>query len=299
MIERSGPNGVAGMAHRFDLQLLLNILHCDFDIPIQAPKMFSEVCFACVDGGIGRFDRSTLSQQTLMELFLFGLENSDEICGNRDAPDEMCEWNGVTCSNGEVERINWSYDHNFDAGTLRFEVLPESLKEIDMTKCAIAGTIDLGELPESIEYLSLYINHLSGSLNLASVPTAMRDLILAKNRFSGEISLECLPQGIRNVSVGANQLIGTICLTSLPPMLENLFLAENRFTGTLDLTRLPASLENIQLSGNMFSGTVDVIQLPKNLQVVNVEDNNLTGTVQMPHEILFAFSGNEDLIAKW
>ena len=36
-------------------------------------KVYAAVSFACADDGIGKCDRSTLSQQDLMELFIFGL----------------------------------------------------------------------------------------------------------------------------------------------------------------------------------------------------------------------------------
>ena len=52
------------------------------------------VFFACVDDGIGEFDRSMLCQEELMELFIFGLNKPEKICGNRDDPDDVCEWTG-------------------------------------------------------------------------------------------------------------------------------------------------------------------------------------------------------------
>ena len=73
--------------------------------------------FVAYDDGIGRVDRSTLPQQTLMELFIFGLNEPEEICRSRDDPADVCEWEGVNCNaDGEVAEFEWNNEHQ--AGTL-------------------------------------------------------------------------------------------------------------------------------------------------------------------------------------
>ena len=57
-------------------------------------NVYATVYFTCADDGIGRFDRSTASQQSLMELFIFGLNEPEKICGNQDDPADVCEWKG-------------------------------------------------------------------------------------------------------------------------------------------------------------------------------------------------------------
>ena len=69
----------------FRLQLLLTYYLVNISFNIHAG-----VFIACADPGMGRFDRSTLSQQSLMELFIFGLDRADTICGRRDDPVEVC-----------------------------------------------------------------------------------------------------------------------------------------------------------------------------------------------------------------
>ena len=93
------------------------------------------VYFTCADDGIGRFDRSMLSQQSLMELFLFGLAKPEKICRHRDDAADVCEWKGVKCNaDGEVERFLWISKKEDGTGTLGFEFLPWSMKTVDVHK---------------------------------------------------------------------------------------------------------------------------------------------------------------------
>ena len=45
------------------------------NLSISASHMFATALFAWSDDGIGRFVRSMLSQQDLMELFIFGMND--------------------------------------------------------------------------------------------------------------------------------------------------------------------------------------------------------------------------------
>ena len=150
-------------------------------------KMYAAVYFTCADDGIGRFDRSMLSQQDLMELFILGLNEPERICGSRDDSDDLCEWEGVTCNaDGEVEDFKWSCKQQH--GTLGFEFLPRSMKSLHMFLNALSGTIQLADLPGRMEELSLLSNQLTGCLDLDRLPAAFRTLNLYSNEFTGEIS---------------------------------------------------------------------------------------------------------------
>ena len=136
---------------------------------IMLSNAYVGVYFACADDGIGRFDRSTVSQQDLMELFIFGLNEPEKICGSREDPDDVCEWTGVKCyaddvcewegvtcnADGEVEEFHWMCKNENGTGTLGFEFLPWSIKYMQMFYNALSGTIQLADLPGKIWYCLL------------------------------------------------------------------------------------------------------------------------------------------------
>ncbi|KNH05853.1 hypothetical protein XU18_3193 [Perkinsela sp. CCAP 1560/4] len=75
--------------------------------------MFKIAFVACADDAIGRFGTSMLSQQSLMELFIFGLDKVDDICGSRENPTDVCSWKGIKCNkDGDVEAFKWSFGAN-------------------------------------------------------------------------------------------------------------------------------------------------------------------------------------------
>ena len=109
-------------------------------------QMFAAFFIAC-DDGIGRVDRSTLPQHTLMELFIFGLNEPEKICGNRDDPDDVCEWEGVNCNvHGEVQEFQWINKKEDGTGTLGFEFLPCSMKSLQMWNNALSANPTKGHL---------------------------------------------------------------------------------------------------------------------------------------------------------
>ena len=170
-------------------------------------KMYAVVYFACADDGIGKFDRSMLSQQELMELFIFGLNEPDKICGSRDNPDDVCYWKAVICNaDGEVEHFWWANRDEDGTATVGFELLPCSMKTLRMWNNALSATIQLGNLPCKIEAVYLNDNQLTGSLDLDSLPATVQRLGLRGNKFTGEISLENLPKGLEYLSLDENQL---------------------------------------------------------------------------------------------
>ena len=231
---------------------------------------------ACADDGIGKFDTSMLSQQSLMELFIFGLDNVDRICGSRDDPREVCTWTGVTCNaDKEISELDCSFRGKDGTGSICLKFLPCSITYLCLYGGALSGTITLSDLPGGMEDISLESNQLSGSLDLHNLPASMREVFLGANIFTGEISLEHLPAGLESLNLEDNHLSGPICLTSLPPALRILDLHQNTFQGSLNVTRLPERLENLHLRKNSFCGEIDIRHLPTSLECLDVRNNRL------------------------
>ncbi|KNH03899.1 leucine-rich repeat protein [Perkinsela sp. CCAP 1560/4] len=205
--------------------------------------MFRTVFLSCADDGIGRFDTSMLSQQILMEIFIFALDNVEDICGSREKPTEVCTWKGIKCNDdGKVEAFGWAYRYADGTGTMDFKFLPRSMTRLNRPFNALSGKIDLADLAENMGYLRICSNELNGTLHLDDLHALMKKVICSKNAFTGEISLKRLPKCLNSLDLSIHKLKGTVCLTSLPPDLESLHLDRNTFEGSLDLTRLPQSL---------------------------------------------------------
>ncbi|KNH06871.1 hypothetical protein XU18_2344 [Perkinsela sp. CCAP 1560/4] len=137
--------------------------------------------FDTVDSSLGRVDHGSFSHQTLMEMVIEGITNTERICGEGDEPIDIHEWGGVTVEGGEVVEIEW-------------------------IKYYLKGSVHLGWLPSSVTKCVLVMNHLTGTLDLASLPTSMETLDLDYNAFTGSICLETLPAGMEHLDVSNNQL---------------------------------------------------------------------------------------------
>ena len=200
-----------------------------FSMHKMLSKLQAVVYFTCADDGIGPFDRSTASQQSLMELFIFGVNEPEKICGSREDPDDVCEWAGVECNaDGEVEEFHWVFQQEAGTDTLGFEFLPWSMKIVVMWNNALSGTIQLADLPGKTEGVYLSVNQLTGSLELDGLPATVRELDLSENEFIEEIFLGNLPKGLKSLALSDNRLSGTICLISGPPALEYLHLQKKQ-----------------------------------------------------------------------
>mmetsp|Transcript_20841 Transcript_20841/g.32518 ORF Transcript_20841/g.32518 Transcript_20841/m.32518 type:complete len:238 (-) Transcript_20841:32-745(-) len=205
-----------------------------------------------VDPSLGRIDKSTLSQETLMELLISQIVNKEVICGPEE--DLQRQWKEVTLNeNGEVLRIQWIY-YKLE-GTFHLEWLPPTATSVMVT----------------------YNSKLEGTIHLTSLPEPLIKLNLARNSFSGEIDLTRLPAKLERLYVNANQFCGTVCLTKLPSSLVSLYLSENQFFGPVDLTSLPEGLEDFRLHNNDFSGETDFLHLPENLRELHADHTKLSG----------------------
>ena len=187
--------------------------------------------FTTIDSSLGKVDKDSFPQQTLMEMALERTATKQRIYSNEST--EISQWNGVGINeNGEVMTIDW--------------------KEFNLR-----GEVRVDCLPNSVEYFSVSINYLLGSLDLTDLPRELHALDVSDNVYTGDICLTCLPPCLERLDVSRNQFGGSIDLTSLPPKLQVLNLSTNYFEGEIDCSRLPESLSMLNFSFNdCVSGTL-------------------------------------------
>mmetsp|Transcript_15807 Transcript_15807/g.24678 ORF Transcript_15807/g.24678 Transcript_15807/m.24678 type:complete len:225 (-) Transcript_15807:55-729(-) len=191
----------------------------------------------CKDISLGKVDKSTLSQQTLMELLIQDITNREILCGDVDDPSDISDWSGVTVSSkGEVKEIHWSYaayKGNKIYGHLAIEYLPGTVT------CLRAG-----------------YNALEGTLPLTDLPPEMDSLHAGNNKLSGTLNFEHLPNTLDMIHLFFNAFSGTISLVRLPPKMRYLIISNNPISGETDFSRLPESLMHFDVSRTDLSGTI-------------------------------------------
>ena len=94
---------------------------------------------------LGRLDYASLSTQTLMEIFIDGIENREVICGSIEEPADIDKWEG----------FEYTLEHPAEGVERHFKIQSSGLN--------LVGTIDLRWLPPTTNYLNVYDNELSGS----------------------------------------------------------------------------------------------------------------------------------------
>ena len=123
-----------------------------------------------------------------MELFVFGFDKAEDVCGGRDDPKEACTWKGVVCNDDvEVESFQWAYNYREGTGTIDFTFLPRTLKALYLPHNALNGKIKLADLPENMKSFLLYTNRLSGTLNLDTLPRLIQQVDLRQDTFTGDL----------------------------------------------------------------------------------------------------------------
>uniref|UniRef100_A0A7S4JIT1 Leucine-rich repeat protein n=1 Tax=Paramoeba aestuarina TaxID=180227 RepID=A0A7S4JIT1_9EUKA len=218
-------------------------------------------------------DRRSVSQQTLMEMFLEGIENKERICAKGDETEDLSEWKGVLLNEEqEVVEIDWEYfglearklTKKFPTGRNHFTKKPSSRKthkEIPFfsfspffLKDGSEKSFDLQWLPDTLRQLLISNNEIKATLDLKKLPTDLIYIDVRRNKFSGEVCLSILPRNLEIMSLSYNRLNGTIDLTSLPSRIRQLFLESNDFIGNIDFSHLPKSLNFLDISNTRLSG---------------------------------------------
>jgi len=148
------------------------------------------------DPALGKVDKSTLSQQTLMELLVAKMESETPIWGSDWNPTIVPAWAKVE---HEIIKIDWF--HCELSGSLPIEWLPLSVVYFSVLWNILTGTIDLTCLPDGLVTLTLSSNSFFGYIDLISLPSGLKDLSLNNNNFSCEANFDHLPSSIEHLSV--------------------------------------------------------------------------------------------------
>jgi len=248
------------------------------------------------DPSLGKIDKSTISQQTHMELLIEHITNKKRIQGLEDAgsgsesggehgaKEDSCDitlWTGLTFdASGNITEINWT-GYKIE-GSLSLKWLPISVHSLRVFMNRLSQSIDWAVLPEGIQSLIFAANALFGEVTWDYLPRRLVRMFLDRNKLSGSIHLENLPETLMHLNIGYNSFTGTVCLTKLPQSLGTLYICGNRLSGTIDLTQLPAGLVTLNISENNFEGETDFSKLPDSLEHLRVEETKLSGEIWVP-----------------
>ncbi|SNY51796.1 Leucine rich repeat-containing protein [Arsukibacterium tuosuense] len=153
-----------------------------------------------------------------------------------DPDSAICDWTGVSCSNGQITALDLS--NNNLSGELPAALSGLSaVTELDLSFNSLSGSFP-GVLLQltTLQRLSLWQNGFSGTIpSSISELSGLRQLDLSFNNFSGGLpaSIGQL-RGLQRLFVESNQLAGAVpaelaALTNL----QVLWLADNNFSGTL------------------------------------------------------------------
>jgi len=175
-----------------------------------------------------------------------------------------CSWFGLTCSAGQVSKINLFDDNNTPSGTTDGNnlvgTIPNlnlpNLTELVLTYNQLSGTIpDFSNMPNLVK-LWLFHNELSGNVpNFTNLPN-LADLYLDTNQLSGEIpNFNNLPK-LANLGLDYNRLSGNIPNFTNLPNLIGLYLHHNQLSGNIpNFSNLP-NLTKLGLDYNQLSGSI-------------------------------------------
>mmetsp|Transcript_10919 Transcript_10919/g.16500 ORF Transcript_10919/g.16500 Transcript_10919/m.16500 type:complete len:217 (-) Transcript_10919:61-711(-) len=190
--------------------------------------------FSSPDLPLGKLDKASLPQQTLMELVIEKIENKEQLYGISKDPSTIANW---SCT-------------RFDAEGKIVGIIAEWQD--------LSGSLQLEWLPLTTLSVNFYYNELTGTIALTQLPDGLCVIDLSWNNFVGTVDLRYLPSHLKGLNFDRNHLSGSLDLTQLPLGIKNLQLHGNDFEGETDFSRLPLSLERLCLSDNRnLSGTIE------------------------------------------
>ena len=271
------------------------------------PSFFFSVLTA--DSAVGKFDRSMLDTQGLLELLVENLA-AETKRAFQNAEGEYLPFSTWETAKYKVFEFDSAGDvfsiYFFDDvvgqpaleyapdtvtdiflnslklhGTLDTKRLPPDLQKLTICATKFHGSVDWSGLPRTLGKLHLVSSKFFGTLDLENLPPSVSDLNVSGNFFEGNAALTNLPRALRKIDLSKNSLLGSICLSRLPPQLESLVLFSNAFSGEIELARLPATLKEIDLSHNQLCGGLNFQNLPPALRVLLLNENSFSGELSL------------------
>ena len=258
-----------------------------FCIPTYSMLLY----LTAADSPLGRFDRSNIPAQALLELLVEGFAPESRLffCTDDQEYRPMSEWPGLSFSeDAQLLQIQWYHGVRGITpaelkGSFAFCHLPPSMEEISMGGLKFTGTLDFTSLPVDMRIVQLWSMQFSGSVDLTNLPRFLVNFRICHCGFDGSIDLTRLPMTLEELQLLGNNFSGSVDLTKLNSSLLTLDIASNALSGSIQLRKLPASLHALNINDNQFDGSLDIsnvpdIGRPRNIYVFG---NNFSGTLDM------------------
>ena len=247
-----------------------------------------------IDNSLGRVGKSTFSHQTLMEMFVEGIQDTSQFRDKNIDFLDIFTWSGVEMEGINVVSIFWVTQGACN-GNLAFEWIPPTIENLVVNSGFVQGPLSLILLPRCMEWLDLSRNRMFGSLHIQDIPQGLKVCCVDGNFFSGSIDLTILPPTLTDFSAKENYFSGTIHLCSLPESIELINLAHNKIEGAIDLSCLPQELAYLSVQHNDLSGKCIVHNIPQNIETIDIRGNKKLQLVNIDGG---EFSGSTSQIRK-
>ena len=242
----------------------------------------------CADPGIlGRFDKSSLSDQDLMELLVGDLTDVAIAKDSNDNFTDIKKWSILDFDRynrvRSIEMNNAAFDINM--GFFDDDDDDWSIERICFNE---GGSIDLQYVPSTVTLVRIDHMFLKGTIATRDLPRELKTLDLQSNKFFGMFETADLPPTLEVIYISHNAMEGSVHLEHLPNALMHFGAHSNAFTGSLRLSQLPEHLVSLNLANNGFEGQITLINIPKTLHHAELHENLLSvekATVEHPNRL--------------
>ena len=247
------------------------------------------IIISTADLPLGRFDYESLSEQTLMELLVTPLSqtnnaNFTDFNGNFT---DIKEWNAVFFDTDDhVTAISWQFPWHSESTGLDLKWIPPHVKNFSYQHSMTNIDFSPENLPSGLTYLKIRA-WIGGPVDFKVLTLKLNEIHLQLCAISGTCDLEHLPKDLQILNIDSNEMSGSLCFGKLPTPLKVLRAGNNSFSGDIVLDALPAQIEKIELHNNKFDGCLRLVHVAHILKefTVSVEFNALQGTAVVAKSI--------------